>query len=183
MRTNHSKVMKSPKKLTCFSRPSRGKGGEVGGVEMCRQGHAIWLGEHYELEQFNRFIKEKQSQKFKPMAVLAAKRLSRETKKASKAANSSSCVSSMFLVPGSAPSSSPGDAASSTSPGAAAVTSSPDESATSSNPGDAASSTSPQELTSTSSSPADSASWSSSGDFASSSCPGDEASTKTPGIW
>ena len=42
--------MKSPSKITCFSRPARGKGG---GVEVCRQGHALWLGGHYDLDQFN----------------------------------------------------------------------------------------------------------------------------------
>ena len=97
--------MKSPSKITCFSRPARGKGG---GVEVCRQGHALWLGDHYDLDQFNHW---KESKK-KPMAVLAAKRSSRQTKKASKAGT------------GAASSSPGGDGAASSNPGGAGAASS-----------------------------------------------------------
>ena len=83
--------MKSPSKITCFSRPARGKGG---GVEVCRQGHALWLGDHYDLDQFNHW---KESKK-KPMAVLAAKRSSRQTKKASKAGTGAASQVQVVMV-------------------------------------------------------------------------------------
>jgi hypothetical protein len=163
--TYKSKVMKTPTKITCFSRPSRGKGGKVGGVEVCRQGHALWLGDHFDLEQFNMYIKVKN----KPMA---ARRSIRETKKAAKASASSSIPDSRFLVPGSAPSStlSPRDSALSTSPGDSVLSSSRGVSALSSSPGDSASS----------SSQGDSASSSGQGDSASSSGHGDSAPTSGP---
>ena len=168
MSTYKSKVMQMPTKITCFSRPSRGKGGKVGGVEVCRQGHALWLGDHFDLEQFNIYIKVKN----KPMSVLAARRSIRETKKAAKASASSSIPDSRILVPGSAPSStlSSGDSALSTSPFDSVLSSSRGVSALSSSPGDSASS----------SSQGDSESSSSQGDSASSSGHGDSEPTSGP---
>ena len=62
--------MKSPSKVTCFSRPSQGKGG---GVEVCRQGHALWLWDHYNLDQFNHWkeSKKKVSMKLRPILILS----------------------------------------------------------------------------------------------------------------
>ena len=42
-------IMKTPVKIKCFSRPARGKGPiSQDQVQLCHQGHALWLGNEYE---------------------------------------------------------------------------------------------------------------------------------------
>ena len=81
--------MSEPRKVTCFSRPSRGKGGEVCGVEVCRQGHALWLGEHYDLDEFLVYMKKGKNKAVNalPLSFLAARRSSRRSKRSARSSS------------------------------------------------------------------------------------------------
>ena len=78
--------MLSPKKINCFSRPSRDPRGQVlDGVSLCRQGHSIWLGEHFDLDSFKNYMNTKRKETIPTKLVgLASRQSPRIKRKASR---------------------------------------------------------------------------------------------------
>ena len=56
-------TMKAPTKIVCYSRPSRDKDRHhlPEGIAVCRQGHAIWRGDHYDLASIGPHLMRRRS--------------------------------------------------------------------------------------------------------------------------